>query len=98
MNLNIIIVINNTITNKMIIPIRCFTCGMVIADKYRYYLEQVRQKKLTAKLGNDSMDVDKVLYLTKEFKEKTAEGEVLDELNMKKMCCRRHFLTHVDID
>jgi DNA-directed RNA polymerase subunit N len=82
----------------MIIPIRCFTCGMVIADKYRYYLEQVRQKKLAAKLGNDSMDVDKVLYLTKEFKEKTAEGEVLDELNMKKMCCRRHFLTHVDID
>jgi DNA-directed RNA polymerase I, II, and III subunit RPABC5 len=71
---------------------------MVIADKYRYYLEQVRHKKLTAKLGNDSMDVDKVLYLTKEFKEKTAEGEVLDELNMKKMCCRRHFLTHVDID
>mgnify|MGYP003337744455 CR=1 FL=1 len=30
--------------------------------------------------------------------EKTPEGEVLDELNMKKMCCRRHFLTHVDIE
>ena len=26
------------------------------------------------------------------------EGEVLDELNMTKMCCRRHFLTHVDIE
>ena len=21
----------------MIIPIKCFTCGMVLADKYRYY-------------------------------------------------------------
>ena len=21
-----------------------------------------------------------------------------DELNIKKMCCRRHFLTHVDIE
>jgi len=63
----------------MIIPIKCFTCGMVIADKYRYY-------------------VDKVLYLTKEFVEKTPEGEVLDDLNMNKMCCRRHFLTHVDIE
>jgi len=82
----------------MIIPIKCFTCGMVIADKYRYYLEQVRKKKL-AKRGNDeSIDIDKVLYLTKEFVDKTPEGEVLDELNMKKMCCRRHFLTHVDIE
>jgi DNA-directed RNA polymerase I, II, and III subunit RPABC5 len=71
---------------------------MVIADKYRYYLEQVRKKKL-AKRGNDeSIDIDKVLYLTKEFVDKTPEGEVLDELNMKKMCCRRHFLTHVDIE
>jgi DNA-directed RNA polymerase subunit N (RpoN/RPB10) len=82
----------------MIIPIKCFTCGMVIADKYRFYKEEVRKKKL-AKRGNDtSVDIDKVIYLTKEFHEKTPEGEVLDELNMKKMCCRRHFLTHVDIE
>jgi DNA-directed RNA polymerase subunit N (RpoN/RPB10) len=77
----------------MIIPIKCFTCGKVIANKYRYYCEEVRKRKLAK-----DMDVDKVLYLTKEFKDKTPEGEVLDELNMKKMCCRRHFLTHVDID
>jgi DNA-directed RNA polymerase I, II, and III subunit RPABC5 len=71
---------------------------MVIADKYRFYVEEVRKKKL-AKRGNDiSIDIDKVLYLTKEFHEKTPEGEVLDELNLTKMCCRRHFLTHVDIE
>ena len=77
----------------MIIPIKCFTCGMVLADKYRFYTEEVRKRKLSK-----SMDVDKVLYLTKEFHDKTPEGEVLDELNMIKMCCRRHFLTHVDIE
>ena len=82
----------------MIIPIKCFTCGMVIADKYRYYVEQVRKKKLAKKIGGESIDVDKVLYLTKEFVEKTPEGEVLDDLNMNKMCCHRHFLTHVDIE
>ena len=82
----------------MIIPIKCFTCGMVIADKYRYYQERVRNKKLAKKGNGESIDVDKVLYLTKEFVEKTPEGEVMDELNMKKMCCRRHFLTHVDIE
>lgn len=81
----------------MIIPIKCFTCGMVIADKYRFYTEQVRKKKM-AKREKNSIDIDKVIYLTKEFHEKTPEGEVLDELNMTKMCCRRHFLTHVDID
>ena len=82
----------------MIIPVKCFTCGMVIANKYRYYLEQVRKKKFAKKGNSESIDVDKVLYLTKEFTEKTPEGEVLDELNMNKMCCRRHFLTHVDIE
>ena len=77
----------------MIIPIKCFTCGMVLADKYRFYTEEVRKRKLAK-----SMDVEKVIYLTKEFHDKTPEGEVLDELNMIKMCCRRHFLTHVDIE
>jgi len=77
----------------MIIPVKCFTCGNVIADKYRYYLEEVRKRKLAK-----DMDVDKVVYLTKEFSEKTPEGEVLDDLGLNKMCCRRHMLTHVDIE
>ncbi len=77
----------------MIIPVKCFTCGMVLADKYRYYLEEVRKIKL-----NKDIDVDKVMYLTKEYKEKTPEGEVMDSLGLKKMCCRRHLLTHVDIE
>jgi DNA-directed RNA polymerase I, II, and III subunit RPABC5 len=66
---------------------------MVLADKYRFYTEEVRKRKLAK-----SMDIEKVIYLTKEFHDKTPEGEVLDELNMTKMCCRRHFLTHVDIE
>ena len=78
----------------MIIPIKCFTCGMVIADKYRYYVSEVRKRKLAK--GMD--DIEKVLYLTKEFSEKTVEGEVMDDLGLKKMCCRRHILTHVDIE
>jgi DNA-directed RNA polymerase I, II, and III subunit RPABC5 len=82
----------------MIIPIKCFTCGMVIANKYRFYLQSVRKKKLAKKGVDETQDIDKVLYLTKEFHDKTPEGEVMDELGMNKMCCRRHFLTHVDIE
>ena len=74
----------------MIIPVKCFTCGMVIANKYRYYCEQVRKKKLAKRGNGETIDIDKVLYLTKEFTDKTPEGEVLDELGLTKMCCRRH--------
>lgn len=82
----------------MIIPVKCFTCGMVIADKYRYYLEEVRKIKMSKKSSGESADLEKVLYLTKEYHEKTPEGQVLDNLGMTRMCCRRHFLTHVDIE
>ena len=77
----------------MIIPIKCFTCGEVLADKYRYFKSEVIARKL--KKGKD---IDNVVYLTKENKEKTEEGIVMDELNLTKMCCRRHMLCHVDIE
>jgi len=76
----------------MIIPIKCFTCGMILADKYRYYVTEVRRKKLT-----QNIDLEKVMYLTKHVHEKTIEGEILDDLGLMKMCCRRHMLSHVDI-
>jgi len=81
-----------TLRFAMIIPVKCFTCGKVLADKYRYYLAEVRKIKLSRDL-----DVDKVIYLTAEYIDKTPEGEVMDSLGLTKMCCRRHMLTHVDI-
>ena len=30
----------------MIIPVKCFTCGKVLGDKYNYYLAEVRKLKL----------------------------------------------------
>jgi len=77
----------------MIIPVRCFTCGEVLANKYRYYLREVRKRK-----SQREMAVDRVVYLTTEYVDKTPEGEVLDELQLNKPCCRRHMLTHVDIE
>ena len=57
----------------MLIPIKCFTCGKVLADKYRYYEQEVRKMKA----GKDML-VDDVIYLTKTNRDKTPEGEVLD--------------------
>ena len=77
----------------MIIPVKCFTCGKILGDLYRYFLREVRKKK-----REDNMEIDNVIYLTKIHTEKTPEGEVMDQLNLKKICCRRHMLTHVDIE
>jgi len=67
----------------MIIPIKCVTCGELLANKYNYYKEQVGKPK--------------VKYFTLESMEKTTEGKILDKLKLTKVCCRRHMLTHVDI-
>jgi len=77
----------------MIIPIKCFTCGNVLADKYRYYQDQVRRRKM-----RENIRLDKVIYLTKKNVEKTTEGFVLDDIRLTNPCCRRHMLTHVDIE
>ena len=76
----------------MIIPVKCFTCGKVLANKYLFYTREVRKMKL-----DKEQDPDKVVYLTNDYAEKTPEGVVLDSLGLTRICCRRHMLTHVDI-
>ena len=76
----------------MIIPIKCFTCGNVLADKYDHF-----KKEVSAEKTRNGEDVNKVIYLTEDNIRKTIEGKVMDDLGLIKMCCRRHFLTHVDI-
>lgn len=78
----------------MIIPIKCFTCGKILADKYIYYNKKVIELKLQNKEDNTFNDIK---YLDSSNPKKTPEGIVMDELGLNKICCRRHMLTHVDI-
>jgi len=73
----------------MIIPIRCVSCNNIIAGKYLAYVDLVDKNR--KKEGKTEME-----YLTSTTT-KTAEGKALDELGMIRPCCRRHFLTHVDL-
>jgi len=70
------------------IPIKCYTCGSVLADKYRYYVEKVEEVK----------SLNETTYAISGKIEKTIEGRCLDNLNLKNICCRRHILTHVEIN
>ena len=78
----------------MIIPVKCFTCGKVLGNKWAYYVREVRKKKL-----QQNSDIEQVEYLTATSGgEKTIEGKVLDTLGLTQICCRRHLLTHIDIE
>ena len=52
----------------MIIPVKCFTCGNVLADKYRYYQNEVRKIKMA---DSRRLNVNDITYLTPEFIDKT---------------------------
>jgi DNA-directed RNA polymerase subunit N len=76
----------------MIIPVKCFTCGKVIGDKYRYFKETVRESKLA-----EGKNPKETIYLDRNSNQKTIEGKTMDALGITRICCRRHFLTHIDI-
>lgn len=75
----------------MIIPVRCFTCGKVLADKYEYYKKKVDEMEREQK--QDAKDDSK--HSTTFDGVKT--GKVMDDLGLTRMCCRRHMLGHVDL-
>ena len=77
----------------MPIPVKCFTCGNVLADKYEAYKEKVREENIKNKESTE-----RIVYLTHANTTKSIEGRTLDELQLKKMCCRTIMLTHVDIN
>ena len=74
----------------MIIPVRCMTCGKVIGDLYQEYLK--RTKDYT-----DEHTELNTIDMNSKVVQKTKKGIVMDELGLKRYCCRRHLLTHVDL-
>lgn len=73
----------------MIIPIRCHTCGLVLANKWKKYQEKVLNQEMPDNTESENV-LDKCF-------EQNLRGKVLEELGITKMCCKRHMLTHVDI-
>ena len=73
----------------MICPVRCFTCGRVIADKIKYF-QKKREELLGSKNASPILD-------NADQDEERMMGLLLDELGLSMMCCRRHLLTHVDL-
>ncbi len=85
----------------MIIPVRCFTCGKVLADKWNYYNAEVNKNKKDKDNNKFTMDDISISENedkpTKYFTENNKNDEILNKLGLNKMCCRRHMLSHVDL-
>ncbi len=56
----------------MMMPVRCFTCGAVVADHWVEYDKRVNQNHEDA-------------------------AKVLDEMGFKRYCCRRMFLSNMEL-
>ncbi|MEX2720800.1 MAG: DNA-directed RNA polymerase subunit N [Candidatus Wukongarchaeota archaeon] len=55
----------------MEIPIRCFTCGNLIADKFEEFAKRLKK-------GEEP-------------------NKILDDLGLKRYCCRTMIITHIEI-
>jgi len=55
----------------LIIPVRCFTCGAPIGDKWEEFYKRVKN-------GEDP-------------------EKVLNELGVKRYCCRRMLISHINL-
>lgn len=56
----------------MICPVRCFSCGQVVAHKYDEFIKLISVEKKTP---------EDAFYI----------------LHIKKYCCKRMYLTHVEV-
>jgi DNA-directed RNA polymerase subunit N (RpoN/RPB10) len=75
----------------MIIPPRCFTCGKILSDKYNYF-----KSKLSTYNRENNIEDNTETMISTDMK-KTKCGQILDELEITKYCCRRIFISHVDL-
>lgn len=69
----------------MIIPVRCFTCGKVIADKWNAYVEKCKELDAKKEAPQQKFLVD------------STRKQILDDLQLDRYCCRRVIIGHVDI-
>jgi len=73
----------------MIIPIRCMNCGNILADKWLFYQQKVKELR-----GASNAEP---IYMDGKSVPDTPEFKVLNALGLKRYCCRKHMLTHVDL-
>ena len=73
----------------MLIPIRCFECGKLLANKWEYYQRRLKEEKGEA--------FGKPKYFDGKNSLETPEKKIYEELHFTRYCCRKTLLTTVDL-
>ena len=78
----------------MIIPVRCFTCGKVIGNKWETYLDLL-QSEYSEGYDIENYDISGVsghlIHPVSWYR------DAMDALGLNRYCCRRMIMTHVDL-
>ena len=69
----------------MIIPIRCFTCGNILASKFDYYKKNIKNIK-----ESNIIDINNI-------KNDNNYNKLMKDIGLKRYCCIRHFLGQLDM-
>lgn len=88
----------------MLIPVCCFSCGACIGHLWDRYQQLVKQYEAQISAGritpintfNTAAAVQKRLNNVDKLGEPSAEELAMITLNIKRMCCRRMFMTQSD--
>jgi DNA-directed RNA polymerase subunit N len=68
--------------DDVIIPIRCFTCGKIIAPLYEEYKKRCEEYQKAVAAGE---------------KPKETPQQILNDLGVERYCCRRMIISQVDL-
>lgn len=79
----------------MIIPVRCFSCAEVLADKWNAYVREC--KKLEETEETDITPEERERSKSMKNMDTKKRGEILDKLGLTRICCRRMMLGNVDM-
>jgi len=79
---------------------RCFTCGEILADKWVPYITAIQEEKNKTRedVDPESNDLElRYIDVHNPKPEVSIEGNILNEMNLHKYCCRRMMLGNVHI-
>ena len=82
----------------MIIPIRCFTCNKVLGDKWNYFKKELEKNdKEENEFTIEDISIPENEENPLRYFDDNKQKQILEKLGIKKMCCVRHFISHIDL-
>ena len=78
----------------MIIPIRCFTCGKVLAHLWEPYIEKLQEGTSKEMLEKEKKTL--VIGVGEDLP-KSTECRAMDDLGIERYCCRMTMMGTVDL-